>query len=65
MRTAYLGRRRQGDLVVTRLPDCTGLTPDRSLDVVSHSPSGFEVGSRGSGPAQLACGLLLGYYNDA
>jgi len=65
MTTAYVGRRRQGDLVVTRLPEGTELTPDRSLGLVIHSPSGFEVGYRGSGPAQLACGLLLDYYNDA
>jgi len=65
MTTAYVGRRRQGDLVVTRLPEGTELTPERSLDLVTHSPSGFEVGYRGSGPAQLACGLLLDYYNDA
>jgi hypothetical protein len=64
MMTAYLGPRRQGDLVVTRLPNGTELTPDRSLELVTHSPSGFEVGHRGSGPAQLACGLLLDYYND-
>jgi len=63
--TAYVGRRLQGNLVVMRLPDGTELTPDRSLDLVTHSPSGFEVGYRGSGPAQLACGLLLDYFDDA
>ncbi|MFB6250087.1 MAG: DUF6166 domain-containing protein, partial [Halobellus sp.] len=63
--TTYIGRRRQGKLVVIRLPEGTELTPERSLDLVNHSPSGFEVGYRGSGPAQLACGLLLDYYNDA
>ena len=65
MTTAYVGRRRQRELVVIRLPEGTVLTPERSLNVVNHSPSGFEVGYRGSGPAQLACGLLLDYYNDA
>jgi len=64
MTTAYVGRRHQGALVVIRLPEGTELTPERSLDLVKHSPSGFEVGYRGSGPAQLACGLLLDYYND-
>ncbi|ERG97399.1 DUF6166 domain-containing protein [Haloquadratum walsbyi] len=64
MTKAYIGWRRQGDLVVTRLPEDTELTPDRSLDLVNHSPSGFEVGYRGSGPAQLACGLLLDHYDD-
>ena len=64
MTMAYVGRRRQGDLIVTRLPEGTELTPERSLDLVTHSPSGFEVGYSGSGPAQLACGLLLDYYSD-
>ena len=64
MTTAYVGRRHQGALVVIRLPEGTELTPERSLDLVKHSPSGFEVGYRGSGPAQLACGLLLDYYDD-
>jgi hypothetical protein len=65
MTTAYVGRRRQRELVVIRLPEGTVLTPERSLNVVNHSPSGFEVGYRGSGPTQLACGLLLDYYDDA
>lgn len=64
MTTAYVGRRRRGELVVTRRPEDTELTPDRSLDLVNHSPSGFEVGYRGNGPAQLACALLLNYYDD-
>ena len=64
MTTAYAGRRRQGELVVIRLPKGTELTPEQSLDIVNHSPNGFEVGYRGSGPAQLACGLLLDHYDD-
>ena len=35
------------------------LTPDRSLRVTNHSPSGFSWGYGGSGPAQLALALLL------
>lgn len=60
----YVGQRRQGTLEVVRTPDGTRLTPNRSLELVNHSPSGFEVGYRGSGPAQLACALLLDYYED-
>jgi len=41
------------------------LSPERSLDLVNHSPTGFEWGYTGSGPAQLACELLLDYYDDA
>jgi len=62
--TAYIGRRHQGALVVIRLPEGTVLTPERSHELVRHSSSGFEVGYRGSGPVQLACGLLLDYYDD-
>ena len=29
------------------------------LDVVNHSPTGFEWGYQGSGPAQLALAMLL------
>ena len=41
------------------------LTPERSLELVNHSPSGFEWGYGGSGPAQLALALLLDYTDDA
>ena len=35
------------------------LSPARSQRVWNHSPTGFEVGYGGSGPAQLALALLL------
>lgn len=60
----YIGQRRQGTLEVVRTPDGTQLTPNRSLELVNHSPNGSEVGYRGSGPARLACALLLDYYED-
>ena len=44
MMSAYVGRRRRGELVVTRRPEDTELTPDRGFDLANHSPSGFEVG---------------------
>ena len=37
----------------------TDLSPERSQDVVNHSPDSFNLGYSGSGPAQLALGLLL------
>jgi len=40
------------------------LTPERSLELADHSPSGFEWGYGGSGPAQLALALLLDYTDD-
>jgi hypothetical protein len=49
------------------LPDETALVlrdgkvfpPGRSLEVRNHSPTGFQWGYEGSGPAQLALALLL------
>lgn len=35
------------------------LDPGRSLAVENHSPTGFDWGYAGSGPAQLALALLL------
>jgi hypothetical protein len=61
----YIGFRVDGQAVVLNFSEHQRLTPDRSLDLVNHSPTGFEWGYTGSGPAQLACGLLLDYYNDA
>ena len=40
------------------------LKPDKSLKVRNHSPSGFEWGYGGSGPAQLALAILLDLYPD-
>ena len=60
----YVGFRVDGQAVVLNLSDYRRLAPERSLDVANHSPTGFEWGYTGSGPAQLACGLLLDYYDD-
>lgn len=40
---------------------CNGvlIAPDRSLKLRNHSPTGFEYGYGGSGPAQLALAILL------
>ena len=34
---------------------------EKSLKLQSHSPTGFEYGYNGSGPAQLALAILLDY----
>ena len=60
----YVGYRRQGRVIVEKRPDQEQLTPERSHELVNHSPSGFEVGYCGSGPAQLALALLLDYTDD-
>jgi hypothetical protein len=37
---------------------------DRRYDLLSASPSGFEYGYGGSGPAQLAVAILAHAYDD-
>lgn len=46
-----------GDVVV--YVDGRDLHPDESLKLRNHSPTGFQWGYAGSGPAQLALALLL------
>jgi hypothetical protein len=37
------------------------ISPEKSLKVFNHSPTGFSWGYGGSGPAQLALAILLRY----
>jgi hypothetical protein len=60
----YVGYRRRGRVIVEKQSDQEQLTPERSLELANHSPSGFEWGYGGSGPAQLALALLLDYTDD-
>lgn len=50
-------RTKEGGMLVLRnwLP----LSPEPSQKLINHSPDGFNWGYGGSGPAQLALGLLL------
>ena len=50
----YEGKRADSQTVVT----VNGLPLDPRLDLCNHSPTGFEWGYRGCGPAQLALALL-------
>jgi len=54
----------EASAIVEKQSDEEQLTPERSLELVNHSPSGFEWGYGGSGPAQLALALLLDYTDD-
>lgn len=60
----YVGSRtaHRGALV---LKNGTPLSPDRSLRIENKSPTGFEWGYCGSGPAQLALGILLEEFDEA
>lgn len=40
------------------------LEPDASLKLRNHSPTGFNWGYAGSGPAQLALAILLDYFGN-
>jgi len=60
----YVGYRRRGHAVVERQPGQEQVTPQKSLELANHSPSGFSWGYGGSGPAQLALALLLDYTDD-
>ncbi|WP_435182160.1 DUF6166 domain-containing protein [Halorussus sp. AFM4] len=60
----YVGYRRRGRAVVEKQPGQERVTPQQSLELANHSPSGFSWGYSGSGPAQLALALLLDYTGD-
>jgi len=60
----YVGFRRRGRAIVKNQSRQEQLTPERSLALVKHSPSGFEWGDCGSGAAQLSLALLLDYTDD-
>ncbi len=56
----YEGRR----VGYTPLVTVNGSPLNPRLDLYNHSPSGFEWGYCGSGPAQLALGLWTDHLND-
>lgn len=57
----YKGKRNaQGELIIT----VDGQPLDRRLDLRNHSPSEFECGYNGSGPAQLALTMLADCLRD-
>jgi hypothetical protein len=55
---SYTGYRAYNNVPVV-LRDGKHFSPDPSLLVRNHSPTGFEWGYSGSGPSQLALALLL------
>ncbi len=63
-RVEYVGMHVDGTPVVLNLTAHERLSPDRSLGLVRHSPARFDWGYVGSGPAQLACALLLDYTDN-
>src|SRR6187551_744291 len=63
----YVGARTEEGVIVTReLADGTSEPLPLRLDLWNHSPTGFEWGYGGSGPAQLALAILADHLeNDA
>ena len=57
----YSGRREGYAVIVT----VEGHRLNPRLDLWNHSPTGFEWGYCGSGPAQLALGILADHYGNA
>lgn len=60
----YIGERTEGDCRVWvqengQRYDLWEVTGRHSLNIFPHSPTGFEWGCGGSGPAQLALAMLL------
>jgi hypothetical protein len=61
----YTGRRdRAGNCVVRVIEDGDAHELPMRLDLYNHSPTGFEWGYGGSGPAQLALALIADAIND-
>lgn len=54
----YIGKRGPDGLEVTVNNGCTAHPLGLHLNVANHSPTGFECGYEGSGPAQLALAIL-------
>jgi len=64
--TAYRGRRTpRGAIVEAQTPVGDWHRLDPRLDLRNHSPTGFEWGYGGSGPAQLALALAASRLPDA
>jgi len=64
----YIGiRSTDGTMVVVKPSDETGgvvYNLPLCLEIANHSPTGFEWGYQGSGPAQLALAILVDFTGD-
>lgn len=58
-------RRHRGPVKCKRIPDYgPPYNLELRLDLARHSPTGFEVGYHGSGPAQLALAMTADAFGD-
>ncbi|MFO0850735.1 MAG: DUF6166 domain-containing protein [Gemmataceae bacterium] len=60
----YTGHRTEDGCAVTVAGDNGGRSLDPRFDLRTHSPTGFEWGYGGSGPAQLALALAADVLGD-
>lgn len=60
----YMGTRDGRDTRVVVVENGLERDLDPRLDLRNHSPSGFEWGYLGSGPAQLALAILADLFDD-
>lgn len=60
----YRGERSEGGCAVVVVDDGGSRELDPRFDLRNHSPSGFEWGYGGSGPAQLALALAADVLGD-
>ncbi|MEM4227747.1 MAG: DUF6166 domain-containing protein [Candidatus Caldarchaeum sp.] len=60
----YVGTRDGGNTRVVVVEDGKERDLDPRLDLRQHSPTGFEWGYAGSGPAQLALAILADLFGD-
>jgi hypothetical protein len=60
----YFGTRLTSGCVVTVVEDGRGRDLDPQLGVRNHSPTGFEWGYAGSGPAQLSLAICIDVLGD-
>jgi hypothetical protein len=57
----YVGSRYAGEAIV----EVNGAPLDPRIGLRNHSPTGFEWGYAGSGPAQLALAILADHFGNA
>jgi hypothetical protein len=62
--TEYVGSRADGTAIVKRVRGGRMVDLPLRLDLWNHSPTGFEWGYHGSGPAQLALAILCDALED-
>lgn len=61
-----VGYRTEGGDAIVRVERCGSRFPlDPRLDLANHSPTGFEWGYMGSGPAQLALAICAALAGDS